>query len=619
MMLLMTKARAIIVFVILCMCLVHLYLLRDSNAPPPQLQYAPPPAVAAKHLALTYRSALDQRHTSLDNKIPISDNVETTTSSSHSNEARKDNVQNITGQNTRTWAGQLDSQWINRQQPDGLQSLQSPGDEDGDFSTTSVLWMKDLEEMDQFNSHQMSADYSFLENLNDIGVDLEEEQKQKKTDYSFIKRLNVFVQDLTDIDQQVKESSKTQQRMPVEGQAKINRTVAAKPKKEKMKAAFRLPINLSEVKQRYSKTTRNDVPEELYRLAPDVFDNIPPPDKFLDEFKSPCWRDDNLLQCLPSFYLAGMPKCGTSDVWAKVNAHNGVHATRKEPHWWTRHRIGKLGSSHFQEVNSTGHIKLMSLEDYLDRYALMAEVMDTVGENIIAGDGSASTFWDNGAWEAYYPKYFDKGPPYVIGDVIHAITPKAKIIVILRNPVDRLYSSYWYFWERSHPGTHPSNKAFHELVACAISEIEQCLQHRSMRACSYSLAKDPSTSRLGVTAGFYDVFIQDWLKAFPREQLLVLRLEDWSMMCKSVLPRIFNFWNLVRESNNRVVIVELTPLSTHSIKVLCKVKASQNKGSKGQDMLPETRTLLEEIYKPHLQNLAKLFEESKWYWGMVPG
>ncbi|XP_072013046.1 uncharacterized protein [Amphiura filiformis] len=341
-MLLMTNARAITVFVIFCICLVHLYLLRDSNAPTPQLQYAPPPAAAALHLPLTYRSGLDRRHTGLsDNKISITDNVEPTSSSennsssqspgSQSNEARKDNVQNIAGQNTRPWTGQLDSQWINRQQPDGLQSpqmkdleemdqyrqfnshqmsadysflenlnnvettsssdsnearkdnvqniagqntrtwagqldsqwinrqldglqsLQSPGDEDGDFSTTSVLWMKDLEEMDkyrQFNSYQISADYSFLENLNAIGVGLEEEQKQKKPDYSFIKRLNVFVQDLTDIDKQVKESSKTQQRRPVdmvEGQAKINRTVAAKPNKKNISADYSFLENLNAI------------------------------------------------------------------------------------------------------------------------------------------------------------------------------------------------------------------------------------------------------------------------------------------------------------------------------------------------------------------------------------
>ena len=36
-----------------------------------------------------------------------------------------------------------------------------------------------------------------------------------------------------------------------------------------------------------------------------------------------------------------MPKCGTTDLWYKINAHPFIANYSKEPHWWARKRIGK--------------------------------------------------------------------------------------------------------------------------------------------------------------------------------------------------------------------------------------------------------------------------------------
>ncbi len=56
----------------------------------------------------------------------------------------------------------------------------------------------------------------------------------------------------------------------------------------------------------------------------------------------------------------------------------------------------------------------------------------------IAGEGSASTMWDNDDW-ALLPENFGLAEPLVLVSThIHHITPQAKIIAILRNPVDRL-------------------------------------------------------------------------------------------------------------------------------------------------------------------------------------
>ena len=44
--------------------------------------------------------------------------------------------------------------------------------------------------------------------------------------------------------------------------------------------------------------------------------------------------------------------------------------------------------------------------------------------------------------------------------------------------------------------------------------------------------------------GLYSVYISDWLKVFPRDQLMFLRLEDWHSGCTEILPTVFNFLGL---------------------------------------------------------------------------
>ena len=39
--------------------------------------------------------------------------------------------------------------------------------------------------------------------------------------------------------------------------------------------------------------------------------------------------------------LAGVGKCGTTDVWDKIVKHPEIVGILKEPRWWTRLRVGK--------------------------------------------------------------------------------------------------------------------------------------------------------------------------------------------------------------------------------------------------------------------------------------
>jgi hypothetical protein len=45
--------------------------------------------------------------------------------------------------------------------------------------------------------------------------------------------------------------------------------------------------------------------------------------------------------------------------------------------------------------------------------------------------------WDNQAWSYLYDNRVDGEPPFLAQDFIHTVQPNAKIIVMLRDPVER--------------------------------------------------------------------------------------------------------------------------------------------------------------------------------------
>ncbi|XP_011683798.2 carbohydrate sulfotransferase 15 isoform X2 [Strongylocentrotus purpuratus] len=329
----------------------------------------------------------------------------------------------------------------------------------------------------------------------------------------------------------------------------------------------------------------SSLPPSLYKRGKLVFDSLPK--TYLPGYKSACWKLKGALKCWPYFYLLGMPKCGTTDLWSKITMHPDVRNTVKEPHWWTRARL------------STGN-----LAGYASRSNKMVQqfkLHPSMKSRLIIGDGSASTFWDNHSWDRWDGKRYE-GPKYVTADVINAAQPDAKLIVILRNPVDRLYSAYLYFNRKN----KVSVDRFHKAIVEVIDRFNTCLQTMSFRGCTYSMEriqnKFPSPTRPYV--GLYAVYVRDWFRVYPRDQLKIMTLEDWHVNCTGLLPEVFDFLNLEKKSGK-------------TIAQFCEKKL-QN-GNKFRlhaigDMLPKTRKLLEDFYEGPNKELSLLLGDDKYLW-----
>lgn len=384
---------------------------------------------------------------------------------------------------------------------------------------------------------------------------------------------------------------------------------------------------------------------DLQRQELHMFSVIPP--KFLPNSKSPCWYEEFTgrnttdpyltnsyalyskrfrstfdalrkafwghlshsrgkhfrLRCLPHFYIIGQPKCGTTDLYDRLRLHPEVKFSAiKEPHWWTRKRFGIVRLR-------DGLRDRYPVEDYLDLFDLAAHQIhqglqassareQSRMNRIIIGEASASTMWDNNAWTFFYDNSTDGEPPFLTQDFIHAFQPDVKLIVMLRDPVERLYSDYLYF-----ASSNKSADDFHEKVAEALQLFENCVLDSTLRACVYNNTLN-NAMPVRLQVGLYAVYLLDWLAVFNKDQFLILRLEDHASNVKSTMHRVFRFLNLGPLSEKQEALMTRSPASN------TRRPEDRNLGP----MWPVTQRILQDFYRPFNARLAQLLADEAFAW-----
>lgn len=100
----------------------------------------------------------------------------------------------------------------------------------------------------------------------------------------------------------------------------------------------------------------------------------------------------------------------------------------------------------------------------------------------------------------------------------HALLPRAKLIVLLRDPARRAYSHYWHERDK---GREPLE--FEAALDAEPARVDAA--HRRLAAGEIAASREHQF--YGYCArGRYAEQLERWLQYYPREQLLVLRFED---------------------------------------------------------------------------------------------
>jgi tetratricopeptide (TPR) repeat protein len=191
---------------------------------------------------------------------------------------------------------------------------------------------------------------------------------------------------------------------------------------------------------------------------------------------------------IPNFIIIGSQRCGTTSLYTYLAQHPQILTPiKKEMDFF---------SWHFHR----------GIDWYLAHFPPIPQ-----GENFFTFEAS--------------PSYFDyREAP----ERLYSAFPQVKLIVLLRNPVDRAISHFYRLsslnWE-------------HRSLDRAINdEIERLAQNPE-----YIIGEEPGNY---LARGRYVEFIKNWLAFFPKAQLLILKSEDFYASAAATVNQVLEFLDL---------------------------------------------------------------------------
>lgn len=161
--------------------------------------------------------------------------------------------------------------------------------------------------------------------------------------------------------------------------------------------------------------------------------------------------------------------------------------------------------------------------------------------------------------------------------------PNSKLIVLLRNPVDRAYSNYNMIrsWGKEKLSFSEAIDKEEERVRDDKQKLESGVSLRYLdNLMNYSY----------VDRGFYSKQIRLWFKYFPKEQFLFLKSEDFFSNPKKITLQVVGFLGL----DNRDSVFKHVPFKVH------------NGGTYEDTISHSVREKLTEIYASEESDLKKL-------------
>lgn len=183
------------------------------------------------------------------------------------------------------------------------------------------------------------------------------------------------------------------------------------------------------------------------------------------------------------FAIIGTQKGGTSSLWSYLRCHPNIYLCYpKELHFW---------SLNFEK----------GLAWYLAHFPPIPK-----GKLCLTGEAS--------------PTYLNSSNA---ARRLHDTFPELKIVVLLRDPVDRAISHY-YHWRRLH-------REFRTLPEA----IDDQLQHIP------DFDDEIAIRNHYVARGCYVEFLERWLQYFPRERCLILQTEAFQQNSSSVVQSVHRF------------------------------------------------------------------------------
>ena len=222
----------------------------------------------------------------------------------------------------------------------------------------------------------------------------------------------------------------------------------------------------------------------------------------------------NNLTIKPNFFLVGAPKCGTTALSEYLKTHPNVYFSPvKEPDYFASDfRGGSTG-------NNGASVTIDSLEEYLELFKQATEEHQAIGE-------ASATYLSS----------------EVALQNIYQFNPRAKIIVMIRNPVDLVYSYY-------------SQIVFN--LGENEPDFEKAWQLQSSRQRGENIP--PLCGNVNVLqyrkVGRIGTQLEKLLAIFPREQVKIILFSDFKNNTAEIYNDVLSFLNLPAQNKDTFPVI----------------------------------------------------------------
>jgi hypothetical protein len=220
---------------------------------------------------------------------------------------------------------------------------------------------------------------------------------------------------------------------------------------------------------------------------------------------------------LPDFLVAGVPKAGTTALHAALVRHPELFLSRvKEP---------KFFLSDGPPPRSGGPGDVQTYQEHVWRQADYEALFDPAPPGARRGEATPFYLYDLAAH-----------------DRIKSLVPDVRLILLLRDPVDRAHSNWTHLWNA---GLEPEA----DFLAACRAEPER-------------ITAGWAAFWHYIQQGLYGAQIQHLFKLFPRDQVLLLRYKELKDRPAATLDRVCSFLGVrtgvlaevPRENVNRHVV-----------------------------------------------------------------
>ena len=318
--------------------------------------------------------------------------------------------------------------------------------------------------------------------------------------------------------------------------------------------------------------------------------------------------------CLPKVFLTGYPKCGSTFAHCFMNKiiYRSLYnfktplSSKKEPHFWVKsHKIptaemlGKYLFYYIPGMKQLHKSKAIFIDAKVNKMHL---------------------------WPRFESSEHDLTNYCLLPAVIPKLIPGSKFVVIMRNPIAKLYSTFWFLCTYDNqplPDIRTQLKGpelFHNLTLHKISVFNDCMRDRTVPAFSqacrlnktYSSCirqrlhllercihqimsiKSSSCFRSKLADGLYYAHVQKWLSINPREDFLFMTLEDLIHDPQHIAKEFLQFLSLKTDLSDSTMEIQRA-IDTCGTNVQNQVNYHNDKRLQ---MRRETKVLLETFYSP---------------------